>query len=32
MDEFYGTTKGVCWYLGVVGTIEQNDFIQKFNV
>ncbi len=27
----YGTTKMPCRYLGVVGTIELDDFIQKFD-
>jgi len=31
MEEMYGTTKGPRQYLGVVGTIELDDFIQEFD-
>jgi hypothetical protein len=31
MEDIYGTTKGHQQYLGVVGTIELNDFIYEFD-
>jgi hypothetical protein len=31
MEDMYGTTKRPCRYLGVVGTIELNDFIHEFD-
>jgi hypothetical protein len=31
MEEIYEATKGLYQYLGVVGTIELNDFIQEFD-
>jgi hypothetical protein len=31
MEKMYRTTKGPCQYLGAVGTIELDDFIQKFD-
>jgi hypothetical protein len=32
MEDIYGATKGPHWYLGVVGNIELDDFIQKIDI
>jgi hypothetical protein len=31
MEKMYEATKGLCQYLGAIGTIELNDFIQEFD-
>jgi hypothetical protein len=31
MEKMYGTFKRLCQYLGVVGTIKLDDFIQEFD-
>lgn len=31
MEDMYGTTKGPHWYLGAIGTIKLDDFIQEFD-
>jgi len=32
MEDIYGATMEPHWYLGAVGNIEWDDFIQKFGI